>query len=114
MQIHKKGYSIYVLSDIIVEHQSVGNQNSQWLKAAYIFYNKWKNDLPDTVNPDFKLSCLTNIKGFKNLLYLHKINKYSVSKETLKIGWKRLRLNILTAYLFYIGSRIKNKLNNDK
>jgi GT2 family glycosyltransferase len=99
LQIHEKGYSILVVSDIKVEHFSQGSVNSQWIDAAYLFYEKWEKQLPITINPKFKKKFLTDTRGFKNILYAHRKNNYPIPKKLLKIGWRTLKLNILTAYL---------------
>jgi GT2 family glycosyltransferase len=107
MQIHERGYLIYVISDIVVEHSSGGSFDRQWLEAAYTFYHKWKKQLPATIRFIPEKKPFVNIKAFRDLLYVHKKSKYPVSKETLKIGRRRLGLNLITAYLlFYIKSVI--------
>jgi GT2 family glycosyltransferase len=103
MQIHEKGYSIRVISDITVEHFSSGSLNGQWVNSAYIFYNKWKKRLLASASSALKKKPLVNVKAYRDLLYSHKKNEIPVSKETLSIGWQVLKLNLLTAYLlFYI------------
>jgi GT2 family glycosyltransferase len=102
MQIHKAGYSIVVVSDIIVNHFSGGSLNKQWLESAYLFYEKWKNELPVTVNPSLKKKPLTKEKTFRDLLYTHKKCGVPVPKETWKIGWRALKFRILTAYFLFI------------
>jgi GT2 family glycosyltransferase len=111
LQIHKKGYQIYVIADIIVEHQSNGSQNSQWIESAYIFYNKWEGQLPACIYPDFKISKRNKMSAFKDLLYAHKLNHHPISKETLKIGWKQLSFNIVTAYIL-LGIHIIKHTNS--
>jgi len=85
-----------------VEHSSGGSFNRGWLAAAYAFYHKWEKFLPVTVNPALKKKKLVNVKAFRDLLYLHKKNDYPVPPETWKIGWNRLKLNLLTAYFLYL------------
>ncbi|MDR0680715.1 MAG: glycosyltransferase family protein [Dysgonamonadaceae bacterium] len=115
MQIHEKGYSILVISDITVEHFSGGSLNRQWLDSAYIFYYKWKKQLPASLNILPKKKLFVNTKAFRDLLYVHKKNNCPVTKETLKIGWHTLKFNVLTAcLLFYIkrsASAIKKKFS---
>jgi len=102
MQIHEKGFRIYAVSDIVVEHFSGGSFNQDWLIAAYAFYRKWEKFLPVTVNPSLKKKKLGYVKAFRDLIYLHKKNNYPVSAKTWKIGWNRLGLNLLTAYFLYV------------
>jgi GT2 family glycosyltransferase len=101
LQIHEKGYSIYVVSDIVVEHSSSGTFNAQWLDAAYAFYHKWEKQLPAAACP-VKRKPFAAVKAFRDLLCAHKKNHVAVSKETLKIGWQRLGLNLITAYFLSI------------
>jgi GT2 family glycosyltransferase len=110
MQIHEKGYTIRVLSDITVEHFSGGSLNSQWVDSAYIFYNKWKNRLLTNTCPLLKKKPLVNVKAYRDLLYVHKKNQIPVSKETLSIGWQVLKLNLLTAYLLFYIKLAKHRL----
>jgi GT2 family glycosyltransferase len=123
MQIHAKGYRIYVVSAIIVEHRSIGKPNGQWIESAYKFFDKWKDRLPDNVNPNFKISTLDNIKAFRDLLYLHIINHYPVSKKTVKIGWNKLNINMLTAFILlfihilkynYVKKQVERKVNKNE
>jgi GT2 family glycosyltransferase len=100
MQIHEKGYLIYVISDIKIAHLSNGCQNSSWIDSSYIFYYKWEKKLPEaSVNSNIPRIFLRDIKAFKDLLYIHKINNYPISKTLLKIGWKRLKLNVLISLI---------------
>jgi GT2 family glycosyltransferase len=99
MQIHEKGYVIQVISDVIIEHSSGGRFDGSWLESAFVFYRKWKNQLPATVRPTLKKKSLVNVKAYRDLLYLHKKNHYPISKETLVIGWKTLKFNIITAFV---------------
>ncbi|MDR0866652.1 MAG: glycosyltransferase family protein [Candidatus Symbiothrix sp.] len=106
MQIHEKGYHIHIIPNIHIVHESMGRQDSSWIQSSYIFYHKWKKELAfANVSPATKKEFLVETKAFKNILCLHKTNNYPVPKELLKIGWKRLRLNILTAYALYLISR---------
>lgn len=46
MQIRSAGYKIYAIYDILLEHISAGQLNSEWLRCARLFYKKWEKDLP--------------------------------------------------------------------
>jgi GT2 family glycosyltransferase len=48
MQVRNAGYKVLVVSDILVEHKSVGNADEQWLKNLALFYFKWHDKLPQT------------------------------------------------------------------
>jgi GT2 family glycosyltransferase len=99
MQIREKGYSIRVISNITVEHYSIGSLNSQWLDSAYTFYNKWEKQILISAFSAQKKKPFVNTKAYRDLLYAHKKNRVPVSKKTLSIGWKTLKLNFFTAYL---------------
>ncbi|MDR3272680.1 MAG: glycosyltransferase family protein [Flavobacteriaceae bacterium] len=102
MQIHEKGYKIWVIPDIIVEHFSGGNLNKQWLVSSYLFYEKWKKYLPITVNPSLKKKNMVDVKAFRDLLYLHKKYNYPIPAKTWKLGWNKLGINLITAYFLSI------------
>jgi GT2 family glycosyltransferase len=106
MQIHEKGYSIQVISDVTIEHFSGGSLDRQWLDSAYIFYNKWKKQLPASLNIPLKKKLLVNTKAFRDLLYIHKKNNCPATNETLKIGFKTLKLSIIMAYILFYIKRI--------
>jgi GT2 family glycosyltransferase len=46
MQVRNAGYKVLVVSDILIEHKSVGNADEQWLKNLALFYFKWHDKLP--------------------------------------------------------------------
>jgi GT2 family glycosyltransferase len=102
LQIHAKGFRIYAVSDIIVEHSSGGSFDNDWLTSAYTFYRKWEKMLPITVNPSLKKKKFVNVKASRDLLYLHKRNHQPISEETWKIGWKRLKFYLFIAYFLSI------------
>ena len=46
MQLNQSGYQIYTISDILINHASMGNANSSWIENALMFHKKWKLNLP--------------------------------------------------------------------
>lgn len=46
MQIIKANYEIRIVFDIDIEHFSLGLRNKVWLENLFVFFNKWKHDLP--------------------------------------------------------------------
>lgn len=46
MQIKKIGLRVVIAFDILIEHKSEGVLNKQWVKNAYLWYKKWKKELP--------------------------------------------------------------------
>lgn len=106
MQIHEKGYSIYIIPDITVNHFSGGSLNKQWLESAYLFHEKWKHSLPVTVYPSLKKSPLVEVKAFRDLLYLHKKHKVPITGAIRRIGWDNLKFGIVGAYLLLMLKRL--------
>jgi hypothetical protein len=102
MQIHEKSYSIYAVSDITVEHASGGTLNSQWLESAYIFYDKWKDKLPAGINAEYKVKTLSDVKAYRDLMYLHRKNNCPYNKNTTRLARHELGAKILIAYLLLL------------
>lgn len=46
MQIYITGYKLMVIFDVLIEHNSPGQNNVQWMKNAKIFKEKWIKHLP--------------------------------------------------------------------
>lgn len=46
MQVRSVGFKIGVIYDVLLEHISAGQLNSEWLRSARLFYRKWKEQLP--------------------------------------------------------------------
>lgn len=63
MQIFDKGYKLFCIYDILLEHKSIGKLNKNWVNNRIQFYKKWRKKLPlsivplswiDTINMEFK------------------------------------------------------------
>jgi GT2 family glycosyltransferase len=46
MQIRKEGFHVRIISDILIEHFSLGGFNQDWVKNTLLFFEKWKEQLP--------------------------------------------------------------------
>jgi GT2 family glycosyltransferase len=46
MQIRKEGFQVRIISDILIEHFSLGGFNLDWVKNTLLFFEKWKEQLP--------------------------------------------------------------------
>ena len=46
LQVREKESSVKVVSDILLEHFSMGSLNNDWISNSLILYNKWKDYLP--------------------------------------------------------------------
>lgn len=46
MQVRSAGYKIYAIYDILIEHISASQLDSEWLRSVRLFYKKWGKQLP--------------------------------------------------------------------
>ena len=46
MQVHKAGYEVEVIWDILLEHKSNGSFSEAFIRARQTWFNKWKDSLP--------------------------------------------------------------------
>lgn len=67
MQIFDKGYKLFCIYDILIEHKSIGKLNKNWIINRVQFYKKWKKKLPLSIVP-LSLIDIMNLE-FKNLLF---------------------------------------------
>lgn len=73
MQVCKSNYEIHCIFDIKLEHISASKHDVIWLQNCYIFYKKWKSELPVLYT---KLSLLQTLDiETKALLYFRQITK---------------------------------------
>jgi GT2 family glycosyltransferase len=71
MQVFEKGYKLFCVYDILLEHKSIGDLNKNWIKNRIQFYKKWRNKLPISIHP---LSLFDKLNmEFKNLYSFIKI-----------------------------------------
>jgi GT2 family glycosyltransferase len=50
LSVIERSYKNYAVHDILIEHNSTGNVNAEWLNAAEIFHEKWRHVLPISIN----------------------------------------------------------------
>lgn len=95
MQVQKSGYSLVTVFDIDIVHFSKGKTNKDWLDSSFIFYKKWKNDLPvmQFLNLTSKEAETTTRKCFEDIFYL--IMDLKLPKEYL---YRLLYYYLLTDY----------------
>ena len=48
-QVRNTGHKVLVVSDVLIEHFSGGNWNIEWFENLLLFFNKWKECLPQIV-----------------------------------------------------------------
>ncbi len=46
MQVHKAGYNVEVVWDVLLEHRNKSVFNQEFIDARQVWFNKWKNFLP--------------------------------------------------------------------
>lgn len=106
MQIVSKGYKIYAVFDVLIEHFSCGSLSKQWVESVTRFYLKWHRSLP-IESPDYPKA--TKQKKRRDLWYLHsflllmkKFNiKPSTQKQISKLALKKSPF-VLSKSLLYI------------
>jgi len=78
LQILNLNYEVRIIFNVTVEHSSVGARNGIWLHNIFLFYNKWKRNLPiNTVElTKYKIS-EANYLNAKELIEQIKINDFS-------------------------------------
>ena len=62
MQIHALTMKTKVISDILIEHFSVGTFNKVWYDNAFVFYKKWKDYFPIAVGLNLTEAEINNIE----------------------------------------------------
>jgi len=55
LQIRKVGFQVRIISDILIEHFSTGGFNQDWVKSTLLFFNKWKEQLPQIAGVDISI-----------------------------------------------------------
>lgn len=93
LQIKKLNYEVRIVDDIEIEHLSVGKRDKSWLINIFIFYNKWKKELPKSViNVSKSLISQNNFFNAKQILEEIKTNNLGII-YSLKIWKYYLRCN---------------------
>ena len=79
LQIKRLNYEVRIVDDIEIEHFSVGKRNKLWLIDIFIFYNKWKEELPKSViNVSESLISQNNFFNARQILEEIRINKLGI------------------------------------
>ena len=55
LQIREVGYQILIISDIVIEHFSLGSFTEAWVKNSVLFFKKWKDQLPQVAGVDLSV-----------------------------------------------------------
>lgn len=77
LQIHHAGYKMFCVPDIHIMHQSLGEQNKQWIANALVFHKKWRRVLPLSVVPmTYKTKCTLDWIVLNQYIRVLKHNHY--------------------------------------
>jgi len=87
-EVIKRNFKIKVTNDILIEHFSLGNLNSEWVNSAFDLFKSYENLLPLYINDkEYSKSLeVKNIKKFINISF-----KYGKIKF-VKMFWFKLFL----------------------
>ena len=90
MQIHKLGYKVEVIWDVLLYHKSSGNFDENYLQARDKWYGKWKENLPLIVGVNLtaeQLDVANTIVATHNALYASEVEiKRIRNSKAYKIG----------------------------
>ncbi|MGO4906199.1 glycosyltransferase [Flavobacterium sp. W20_MBD1_R3] len=110
LEVLKAGYKIIGTNEIIVEHYSVGNLNSDWVKSTYQIHKLYSEFLPLTLynNKENKDHEIKNAKE-----YINKSVSLGMTFEAFKVWGRLFLLNPLTKYhisfLLNVLSQLRRK-----
>lgn len=100
LQVYQVGYRLLTVYDILIEHDSQGSLNIQWLENAKAFNQKWKRLLPlSSGKISFAKACTAELRTINELTIIEIGNGRPV-KEAYLDAIKRL-LADKRLYLFY-------------
>jgi GT2 family glycosyltransferase len=100
LQVHQTGYNVYSVFDILIQHYSKGDLNSNWLENALIFKNKWQKILPVAVdNTNYIQRCEAEINTLQKFVHISLKNKIP-PKIVYKLAFNQLR-KFYTGLFYY-------------
>jgi hypothetical protein len=83
--VHTRGFRNFVSQEILLEHFSAGNVDTNWIRGAVIFHKKWRKALPMSVG---KLSTRDSrgleLSAARNFLRILTYNRYHDVRLWLK------------------------------
>ena len=111
LQVHRAGYHIYSVFDILIAHFSKGDMNKNWCDNALIFKNKWENILPVIVgHVPYSTQCEAELKTLTEFILIRHQNGVPTKliyrlafKHLLKLSWRHFYYKYplrLSKYLF--------------
>jgi len=59
LQIRNAGFQVYIISDILIEHFSSGSFTTDWVKNTVLFFEKWKDQLPQVAGVELSSEEMT-------------------------------------------------------
>lgn len=85
MQVKKFNRDVRIVFDILIEHFSCGSKNKLWLKNIFLFYKKWKKQLPAcTIELSEDKKSQANYKNALELVEQIRINRFGF-QHSIKI-----------------------------
>ena len=110
MQVHKLGYKVEVIWDVLLYHKSSGNFDENYLLARDNWYDKWKESLPMIVGINLtkeQLDVANTIVSTHNALYTSEVQiKNLLNSKAYKIG--KVILYPFNKFKNFIRGRSKN------
>jgi len=84
LQILKANYEVRIVFDIDIEHFSLGLRNKIWLENLFIFFNKWKHELPlasiEITDQKISEANYTNAREIIEQLKINKLGYFNILK----------------------------------
>jgi hypothetical protein len=88
LQAHFAGYENRVINDLLITHFSKGNLDKSWIESQLLFWRKWINQLPASVEP-YNSECISK----KEKKYL----EGSMSRKFIRYGYSNRQIRTLLA-----------------
>jgi hypothetical protein len=95
MSAIERGFKNFAVLSILIQHNSTGNANVDWLSAAEKFHYKWRHALPKTV-VRLNQNSLSELEYHAQMSYLWLLIKHNYGTTAFKI---RLWLELLSRKL---------------
>ncbi|HTR30434.1 MAG TPA: glycosyltransferase [Puia sp.] len=87
--VHAGGFRNFVSQEILIEHFSAGNMDTNWIRGAAVFHKKWRKVLPGRVGdiPAREMEGL-ELSAARNFLRIMTYNRYHDLRLWLKYWLK--------------------------
>lgn len=109
LQIKMKGYKVFVIYDLVIEHISDSKYDKKWIFSCIRFYKKWKNNLPISNHIiDNKTKIYINYESSRIFLNIVKSNNLFIVALKLPLATFKI------FYSYFTNKFIYSKLNKIK